>query len=150
MEEARLPAADVEPWRSGGHSLPSGQGPEAALGLIWRIRDRRTFARLRTEGQRGRSGPVTVTYLPEAAKGAKMPPRVAFSTGKRVGVATVRNRVRRRLRSAMNERTSADRSPEVRLRSGSYLVSSGPGLVDADWESLQEHLDRALSRAHGS
>lgn len=145
IEEARLPQPDVEPRRPGSGSLPSGQGPEAALGLIWRIRDRRTFARLRTEGWRGRSGPVTVTYLPEPATSPNSPPRVAFSVGKRVGAATVRNRVRRRLRAAMVERSEA-----ALLKPGAYLVSAGPGLVASDWATLGARLDEALARAHQS
>ncbi|MCP5025265.1 MAG: ribonuclease P protein component [Actinomycetia bacterium] len=113
--------------------------------MIWRIRDRRTFARLRIEGQRGRSGPVTVTFLPDPPPESDLPPRVAFSVGKRVGTATVRNRVRRRLRAAMVERSEL-----AGLRPGTYLVSAGPGLVATNWSTLGSRLDEALAKAHRS
>lgn len=99
--------------------------------LIWRLRGRENFAALRAHGRRGRSGPVSVTFLPAAVAAARplaATTRVAFAVGRPVGPAVVRNRVRRRLRSIA---AGADLPP------GDYLVRVGPPVADMSFERLQ-------------
>ena len=84
----------------GGQSRASGPPspwPEAALGLIWRVRDRATFEAL-ARAPRHRVGPVSLRC---SHSGSADPPRVAYAIGRRVGSAVDRNRIRRRLRAAV-------------------------------------------------
>lgn len=104
----------------------------AALG---RVSDAATFRELRRSGRRVRSGPVTVTWLPEPAEG---PPRLAFAIGRPVGNAVVRNRLRRRFRALFTEL-----APE--LRPGTYLVSAGPAAAPLDYGDLRRTLWTALA-----
>jgi ribonuclease P protein component len=91
-----------------------------AVAATWRVRDRATFAALRS-GRRGHAGPIRVIWI-DGAGGT--PPRVAFAVGRRVGSAVARNRVRRQLRAAAAE-IAADLAP------GAYLIAyrGAPGAV---------------------
>jgi ribonuclease P protein component len=98
---------------------------------LWRIRDRATFQRLRTEGVRRRSGPITVTAVP---LDDGQPPRVAFAIGRSVGHAVDRNRLRRRLRAVARD---------LDLPSGAYLVSARRDAVDCSTVQLADHVRAA-------
>lgn len=73
---------------------------------------------------------MTVTHLPDAST----PPRVAYSVGKKVGPAVVRNRVKRRLRAIVAElaRPTGSLPPGP----GAYLVSVGPGAATLPYAGL--------------
>lgn len=68
------------------------------------------------------------------------PPRVGFVVSKAVGTAVVRNRVKRRLRHAMRDRTTT-------LPDGGVLVvrALAPA-AEASYEELSGDLDRCLDR----
>ena len=67
--------------------------------------------------------------------------RVGITVSGRVGKAVVRNRVRRRLREALNQRFS-------RLPAGSDIViAARPPSANASWPELQAALDSVLNRA---
>lgn len=107
--------------------------------LVWRIRDRATFAALRQEGHRARVGPVTVVYAPSGPDTAA---RVAYAVGRPVGGAVDRNRLRRRLRVAVR-----DAAPSA----GAYLVAAGRDACDLGFEELRTTVASALRRAaHGA
>jgi ribonuclease P protein component len=72
---------------------------------------------------------------------APEPPRVAYAVGRRVGNAVVRNRVRRRLRAAVQE------SAELLQPGCGYLVGARPKAADATYAQLRTDLTAAL-RAH--
>jgi ribonuclease P protein component len=132
--QARVPAAHVH---ARGSRRPQGspaQGSPPAVGLTWAIRDRTTFARLRASGSRTRSGVITVTYLADGFPG---PPRVAFSVGRRVGGAVIRNRVRRRLRSVVAEAAPG-------LAGGAYLISASAGATAVTYDQLRGMVRTAL------
>lgn len=133
IQEARFPPSDGDPSRSGHSQEPPSQGPPQAVGLIWRIDRRATFRALRA-GRRGRSGPLTVSWV---AGDPTEPPRVAYTIGKRVGPAVVRNRVRRRLRTCVR-----DAAP--RLLPGAYLIGVSPDAAHLSYEELRMTLQRAL------
>lgn len=117
------------------------QAPTAApRPQLWRIRDRRSFQDLRRSRARARSGCCSVTWLPAADPAT--PPRAAFAVGKPVGGAVVRNRVRRRLRSALRELQSSDQLP-----AGTYLVGAGPEAATLPWEALVASLGDAVRTA---
>jgi ribonuclease P protein component len=132
-EEARFPASHVDQGGPRHHQGSAAEGPRQVVGLIWRVDRRDTFQALR-RGRRRRCGPVTVSWV---AGDPTEPPRVAYSVGRRVGSAVVRNRVRRRLRVLI--RDSADL-----LAPGAYLVGAGPESASLDLAALRRCLTEAL------
>jgi ribonuclease P protein component len=65
---------------------------------VGRLHERREFHRLFRHGVEARTHTLWCRYLPERGI---VPPRVAYSVGRAVGNAVVRNQVRRRLRAAV-------------------------------------------------
>lgn len=115
QEEARVPAPDEDPGRSGRAEGPPSAGPQATLRLIWRVRDRGTFEALGRASARS-VGPVRLRIVPTDPG----PPRVAYAVGRSVGHAVERNRLRRRLRAVV--RLHGDLlHPDT-----AYLLSAGP------------------------
>ena len=108
------------------------------MAVVWRVRDRATFASLRREGRRSRRGPLTVTYLP-AEPGT--PPRVAYAIGTTVGSAVARNRLRRRLRALV---ATAELAP------GAYLIGAGPAASLLDEAGLRRVLSEAVVSVAGT
>jgi ribonuclease P protein component len=76
-------------------------------------------------------------YVPDAQV---VPPRVAFSIGRKVGTAVARNRLRRRLRAAV--RSVAGTS---RLANGWLLVGARPAALEQSFATLVAELDAMLS-----
>jgi len=138
----RLPPPDVDPSGSRRAAVATAQGPSQVVGLIWRIRDRRTFLELRRSGRRARAGVLTVTFAPDPPA-SNDPPRVAFSVARRVGPAIRRNQIRRRVRSAMRA-MMVDSPPMV--PSGAYLISVRPEAVTRTYEELSNDLQTALAK----
>jgi ribonuclease P protein component len=68
--------------------------------LIDRVRDRRTFARLRRAGVKVRTDPLWCWFVDDQMV---RPPQVAFALNRALGNAVTRNRLRRRLRSILND-----------------------------------------------
>ena len=131
----RISPPDVDPGRPGHHQGPAAEGTPPALGLIWRIDRRDTFVSLR-RARRHRNGPITVSWIPgDPAE----PPRVAYTIGRRVGSAVVRNRVRRRLRILVRE-------VAPQLRPGSYLIGVGPEAALLSYSDLQAVLVKILKQ----
>ena len=134
----RLPASHGDPRRPQRPAGPSAQGSAASLGLIWRIRDRRTFVELRRRGHRARHGHVSVIYLPAPPPSTHEPPRVAFAVPRKVGTAVVRNRLRRQVRSHLGARAG--------MPSGAYLVALAPGAASKGRDQVLSDLDACLDR----
>lgn len=65
---------------------------------------------------------------------------VAFAISRKVGNAVVRNRIRRRLRALIDERTPPP-SP------GYYLIRCGNETGNLSYEQFDYHLTRALGRS---
>jgi len=78
-----------------------------------------------------------VRFLPGVAD---QPPTVAYSVPKAVGVAVVRNRVRRRLRALVARAAS-----EGALAPGSYLVTARPPAGERTSAELGRDLHAALA-----
>jgi ribonuclease P protein component len=133
VQEARLPAPDVHPRRPGHPEGAAPKRPAQALGLIWPIRDRATFAAVRS-ARRVRSGPLTVSFI---QGNPAEPPRVAYAIGSKVGGAVVRNRLRRRLRSVV-------RSLGPQLRPGAYLIGAAPTAAGLSVEELRATVMQVL------
>jgi len=149
-QEARLPAPHVDPRRSGSPAFAPDQGSPQAVGLIWRISDRRTFLELQRSGRRARSGVLSVTFVPapdDQSTGRPAtepdPPRVAFAITRRFGPAVDRNRVRRRLRAAISEIAGRTPSP---VAPGAYLLTVRPEALTRTFEQLTQDLEQAFDR----
>ena len=70
------------------------------------------------------------------------PPRVAYTIGRRVGSAVVRNRMRRRLRMLTREAAPL-------LRPGAYMISVGPEGALLSYEKLRTLLVKVLKDIEG-
>jgi len=101
------------------------------------VRSRRTFEQLRQHGAKGRSGPLTISFL-------QQPPwsgvEIAYAVNRRVGSAVVRNRLKRRLRAIVSERASS-------LPAGSYVVRATPGGALLGFNELRVAMNQALDKA---
>ena len=141
-EDPRVPQADVDKGRPGGDPDAPGEGTPSPVGVIGGagpapIRSRRTFEALRRSRHRGRSGPVSVVYVPQRTWSRC---EVAYAINRQVGNAVTRNRLRRRLRSILSERVSS-------LPTGAYLVRTGPDASQLEFYELKVAMSRALEQA---
>ncbi|RLV01436.1 ribonuclease P protein component [Streptomyces griseocarneus] len=113
-----------------------------------RLRRREDFAIAVRRGRRA-GRPLLVVHLrtgttdPHTPGETALPVRAGFVVSKAVGVAVVRNRVKRRLRHLMRERLDL-------LPAGSLVVVRAlPGAGEADHDQLARDLDTALQRLLG-
>src|SRR5262249_61115042 len=97
-EDPWFSSAQAYPWRTRRPPVAPDPRAEKTLRLIWRVRDRATFEAL-ARAPRQRVGGIA---LRSCRDGSTAPPRVAFAVGRRAGSAVARNRVRRRLRAAID------------------------------------------------
>jgi ribonuclease P protein component len=149
-QDPRVPQADVDQSRPGRHSIASGERSPAAVGVIsggtrspgstatiGPVRSRHTHEALRRSSSRGRSGPLTVAFVGNSSwSGAE----VAYAINRRVGIAVVRNRLRRRLKAIM-----AEVAPS--LPTGAYVVRTGPDAPSLGFEELKVAMTQALEKA---
>ncbi|WP_037601496.1 ribonuclease P protein component [Streptacidiphilus rugosus] len=123
----------------------------------YRLRRREDFATAVRRGRRagrpllvvhlspaGSTGPeggaATEPANPHGAGGNFLPARAGFVVSKAVGVAVVRNRVKRRLRHLMAERMGD-------LPAGSLIVVRAlPSAAEAEYADLARDLDSALRK----
>lgn len=107
-----------------------------------RLTSARHFAPAIRRGRRAGTRTLVVHLLEaDQPDSGGLAPRVGFVVSKAVGIAVVRNLVRRRLRHLVRERL-----PD--LPSSSVLVIRAlPGSATATYSELSSDLDRALSRA---
>ena len=103
---------------------------------VARLRGRRAFADLATQGRTVRSGPLRVRHL---AAPAGAPAAVGYAIGKKTGGAVDRNRIRRRLRAAVAEATTP-------LTSGFYLISADPSALRAPFGELVTAVENAVEK----
>ncbi|MFD4630836.1 ribonuclease P protein component [Streptomyces sp. NPDC058284] len=113
-----------------------------------RLRRREDFATAVRRGRRA-GRPLLVVHLRSGATdphvpGESSPPtRAGFVVSKAVGIAVVRNTVKRRLRHLMRDRLA-------KVPPGSLVVVRAlPGAGDADHAQLARDLDAALERLLG-
>lgn len=99
------------------------------------LRRRGDFAHLRRHGRRTAAGHFTI-FSGEARPSAGRP-LVGITVSKSVGIAVVRNKVRRRVGAALQDLLSFQ--PGLRL-----LVIARPSSATAPYAALREDLRRAL------
>lgn len=100
------------------------------------LRSPRDFSALQSHG-RGRAHPLVAVRV---RRNGLEQDRFGISTGKRVGGAVVRNRVRRRLREILR---AWDHSGTVRW---DILIVARPGSAGASFSELQAALLKVLSQ----
>ncbi len=146
-EGARLSCPDEDDRRSSRGGRSAGARPEAPDGLT---SDRGTipprlvmltrpqdFAAIQERGA-SRSHPLLVVRTLRTDLDTT---RFALSTGRRLGGAVVRNRLRRRLREVLRVMAPS-------FRPGwDVLIIARPALVEADHQALVEALRRLLARS---
>jgi len=141
---ARLPRPDEDSGRSARARDATRQGPAEALGLtgdrshnplrLVMLSRPGDFARL-AEGGVARSHPLLVGRF---VRNDLDQTRFGFATGKRLGGAVVRNRVRRRIREALRVMAPS-------FQPGwDVLIIARPAIVEADHDSLVGALRRTL------
>jgi ribonuclease P protein component len=108
---------------------------------VGRLHERREFERLTRDGVNAHTQSLWCRYLPEPAI---VPPRVAYSVGRAVGGAVVRNRVRRRLRAAV---AAVAESPL--LPHGWLLVGARPNASERTFEELRRDVSVMLGTMTG-
>ena len=135
-QEPRLPSPHVDQSGAGRPQGEAAEGPAPAVGLTWAVRDRGTFARFRASRTRTTVGPITVIFVADEVVAR---PRVAYSVGRKVGTAVVRNQLRRRLRAIVTERSA-------RLAPGAYLISAGPRAAEMSFGDLRSTVDGVFDR----
>ena len=115
--------------------LTQGRGPNPPrLEMLSRPQD---FAAIQERGT-SRSHPLLIVRVLRTELGRT---RFAFATGRRLGGAVIRNRVRRRLREALRVMAPS-------FRPGwDVLIIARPALVEADHDALVEALRRLLGRS---
>jgi ribonuclease P protein component len=101
------------------------------------IRSRRTFEELRQSRNRGRSGPLGISFV---VKPSWSEAKVAYAVNRRVGNAVKRNRLKRRLRAIVSEQAA-------HLPAGAYLVHAGPGGPLLGFDQLKVAMSQALEKA---
>ena len=138
-QEARLSSSHGHASRPERVAFPSPQGPRSPVGLIWRIRDRRSFVELRRRGRRAHAGCVTVTFAAAPAGTPVEPPRVAFALPRKLGPAVARNRVRRQVQAHL-------RTVAPSMASGAYLFTLKPGSAELERAALLHEVDTCLAR----
>lgn len=139
VEDSRLSRPHEHAGRTSRAAHPSGPRAQAALRLIWRIRDRATFEAL-ARAPRHRAGALSLRYV---ASTAGVPPRVAYTVGRQVGNAVERNRLRRRLRAVV-----AAHEAELQ-RGGAYLLGAERRAMTLDHTSVDTAVSELLRAVRG-
>jgi len=140
-EATRIPPPHVDSSGPSGDPQPPAEGPRSAVSVI-PMRGRASFVDLRRNGFRARSGALGISFSPGAA-GAPVV-EVGYAISRHVGNAVARNRLRRRLRSALTE---LGRESDTTLRGGKYVISPGPAAAQLSYRDLTATLRSALKKA---
>ncbi|MFV0625756.1 MAG: ribonuclease P protein component [Alphaproteobacteria bacterium] len=89
---------------------------------------------------------VTQSLILQAAQSLSMeetPPKIGYTTSKKIGKAHVRNRTRRRLRAAVQEIF-----PDKALKNIEYVLIGRYNTATCDFSILKDNLSFALKRAN--
>jgi ribonuclease P protein component len=100
--------------------------------LIDRIRDRRAFDRLTSNGTRIRRSALWCTWCPDPLSTSTP---VGFAISRAVGSAVVRNRMRRRLRELLRQADRTDPLPP-----GLLLIGVRPSAIELTFDQLRTEL----------
>jgi ribonuclease P protein component len=107
---------------------------------VGRIQTRAAFRQLQRSRSRGSSGAVRATFVAADESVAGVFPQVAYAIGRNCGNAVTRNRLRRRLRAAVQDTVNE-------IPRGSYLVRTDPSATTLSMGDLAADLTQALQKA---
>ena len=109
-------------------------------GAVPTLRSRDDFARISTQGRSRADRLMIVRFVPNG----RHHDRFGISTGRRLGGAVRRNRVRRRLREILR------RAPNDTGHGWDILIVVRPPAADASFDDLRTALERLLRSIRGS
>ena len=95
---------------------------------------------LARDGKRIRRSALWCTCSPDPESDTMS---VAYATGRALGPAVIRNRLRRRLRAVMRESDLAHPLPP-----GLMLIGARPAAIELTFDQLQTELESILSEVH--
>lgn len=98
-----------------------------------RLGPNRQFSYVYRRGKRASTKDLTLLYVKNRQK------RVGFSVSKKVGVAVVRNRTKRRLRECV-------RPLLARMSGGLYVFVARPSAADRPFEQLGRQVEQLMGR----
>ena len=104
-----------------------------------RLTRRAEFLRA-ARGKRAQSEPFTLQANRRAEPSPEWGPRVGFTVTKKVGAAVARNRIRRRLREALNRV-----APDAALDDHDYVVMAREAALSLEFAALVEAFGRAFA-----
>jgi ribonuclease P protein component len=136
-----------QPPASGGTARPPSGKPSEAPGCIRnvaRLKRRREFLEVAGAGRKWVTPGLILQVLRHAGaaeEGAPAALRLGFTASRKVGIAVVRNRARRRLRAA-----AAEILPRHASSGHDYVLIARAATVDRPYAALVEDLRTALHR----
>lgn len=98
------------------------------------LSSKKSLRRLTETGDRVRSRSLSLVYRLDDSLDTI---NVAYSVGKKVGKAVIRNKVKRRLRSLVREHSN-------QMPNGDYLVMVSPRVVDRRFNELRDEMRAIL------
>ena len=104
------------------------------------LRSRRDFARVSSEGRSRSDRLMVVRFVPND----RDHDRFGISTGRRLGGAVRRNRVRRRLREVLRQ------APNQTGRGWDILIVARPPAAEASFDDLRAAMERLLGAVRGA
>lgn len=111
--------------------------------MVPRVKKRKDFVRCAKEGVKVVASTLVLQVLPDAVVAqATGSPRVGFTVTKKTGNAVVRNRIRRRLRSAVEELFPPHAAAY------DYVVIGRATALEADYAIIRRDLKYAIKKAH--
>ncbi len=99
----------------------------------YRLSQNRQFSYVYRRGTRASCKDISILHVKNQQK------RVGFSVSKKVGVAVVRNRTKRRLRECFRQRMND-------MKSGLYVVVARPSAAERSYAELSHSVDQLLRK----
>jgi ribonuclease P protein component len=110
------------------------------MGAVSTLRSREDFARISARGRTRSDRLMVVRFVPNA----RDYDRFGISTGRRLGGAVQRNRVRRRIREVLRQ------APNDSGHGWDMLIVARPASVDASFAELSSAVERLVGAVQGS
>jgi ribonuclease P protein component len=96
-------------------------------------------------GRRLRTPCFSLQMVARQQAAALEPPRFGFTVTKKLGGATVRNRIRRRLKEALRCTQALSAQPGC-----DYVIVAQPAALSENFAQLQRQLDQAMADIHAA
>jgi ribonuclease P protein component len=118
--------------------------PNALAGPLVRLKKRADFLKA-AKGQRTHARSFSLQAVRRKSETEPGPPRFGFTVTKKTGGATVRNRIRRRLKEALRL------LPNLSARPGhDYVILGREAALSQEFAALRDELAHAITEVHAS